>query len=37
MTMGLDEITTELRVMAPLDISGHTRPRVIPEPSTLNP
>mmetsp|Transcript_29371 Transcript_29371/g.47177 ORF Transcript_29371/g.47177 Transcript_29371/m.47177 type:complete len:109 (+) Transcript_29371:795-1121(+) len=29
MTMGLDEITTELRVMAPLDISGHTRPRVL--------
>ena len=26
MTMGLDEITTELRVIAPLDISGFTRP-----------
>lgn len=29
MTMGLDEITTELRVIAPLDISGFTRPRVL--------
>ena len=29
MTAGLDETTTELRVIAPLDISGFTRPRVL--------
>jgi hypothetical protein len=29
MTLGLDETTTELRVIAPLDISGFTRPRVL--------
>ena len=29
MTSGLDETTTELRVVAPLDISGFTRPRVL--------
>jgi len=29
MTAGLDETTTEMRVTAPLDISGFTRPRVL--------